>query len=458
MALTGKLLDFYNSSAMREAVLCWYPFARGSKVLDMSGGVLSDLLRRLGCEVETELGQGTGYDYIVVLDPPDFGVAALEQYHAALGPHGRLLLAYENPHALRFWAGHTAPNTGRPYDTLFSRGDKPLPTKAELAARLEKTGFPALRWYYPLTDHWLTSEVYSESYLPNEFFNQRFLPYIDNDPGLRFDERGLYREVVRGGAFAFMCGAYLVEARACEDDEPCPIDYAAVTAYREPQKRFATILSSDGKAYKLPLHKQGEATVRRIAANHAALRTLGINALECVVEDDAHEMPRLVMPRLELPTLYDYWAQQLTLGVLTSSEVIRIFDRIRDDIYQAATDGTCYWELVPANCFYSEANDELIYFDQEYCSPDVSPDIAVARAVSALRYSTVFASEPGIQELYAFLLDRYGLQKDCDMIKELFALDTYTEVFGPEHRLLQTYNNENAALISEQIKRAQETE
>jgi hypothetical protein len=438
---------------MREAIVCWYPFADGSKVLDLSNGALSDLLRLFGCQAETAPEQSTNYDYIIVLDPPDFGLAALERYRAALGPHGRLLIAYENPYALRFWAGHTAPNTGRSYDTLFSRGDNPLPAKAELAARLEKAGFPALRWYYPLTDHWLTSEVYSENYLPNEFFNQRFLPYIDDDPGLRFDERDLYREVVRGGAFEFMCGAYLVEARVCADDEPCPIDYAAVTAYREPQKRFATILSSDGKARKLPLHELGKDTVQRIADNHANLRSLDINALECVAENGI-----LVMPRLELPTLYDYWAEQLALGALADDEVIRVFDRIRDDIYQAAADGICYWELVPANCFYDETSDELIYFDQEYYSTDASPDIAVARAVSALRYSTAFASKPGIQELYASLLNRYHLQEDRDMIKELFALDTYTEVFGPEHRLLQTYNRENAALINERTERVDAVE
>jgi hypothetical protein len=178
------------------------------------------------------------------------------------------------------------------------------------------------------------------------------------------------------------------------------------------------------------------------------LRALGINTLECVVEHDI-----LVMPRLELPTLYDYWAEQLTLGMLADREVIRIFDRIRDDIYQAAKDGTCYWELVPANCFYNKTDDELIYFDQEYCSTDISPDIAVARAVSALRYSAVFASEPGVQELYASLLNRYHLQEeDHDMIKELFAVNTYTEVFGPEHRWLQNYNRENAASINERTK------
>jgi hypothetical protein len=43
------------------------------------------------------------------------------------------------------------------------------------------------------------------------------------------------------------------------------------------------------------------------------------------------------------------------------------------------------------------------------------------------------------------------------MIKELFALDTYTEVFGPEHRLLQTYNRENAALIKERTTTTEKT-
>jgi hypothetical protein len=127
---------------------------------------------------------------------------------------------------------------------------------------------------------------------------------------------------------------------------------------------------------------------------------------------------------------------------------------MRDDIYRAAKDDVCYWELVPANCFYDESSDNLIYFDQEYCSENVSPDIAVARAVSALRYSEVFASSPHVQALYQSLLKRYRLQEERDIIKELFALDTYTTVFGPEHRMLQNINRENATLIRERNERS----
>jgi hypothetical protein len=435
---------------MREAVLSWYPFADNAGILDVSNGVLTDLLQRAGGDVETKARQGRSYDYVVVLDPAKLSVDALAQYRAALASHGRLLLAYENPYALRFWAGHTAPNTGRPYDTLFGFGENPLPSKAELATRLRQAGFSGLKWYYPLTDHWLTSEVYSDSYLPNEFLNQRFLPYLDDDPGLCFDERGLYREVIRGGAFEFMCGAYLVEARVDADDAPCRVDYAALTAYRETGKRFATTLNNDGTVYKLPLHPDGIKTVRRIAANHAELRSLGINALECTVEGDA-----LVMPRLQMPTLYDYWADRLAAGLLTDDEVIATYDRIRDDIYRAAATGKCYWELVPANCFYDATCDALVYFDQEYYSEGISPSVAVARAVSGLKYSAVFADSPQAQRLYGLLLEKYRLQggsEGQDAIRELFALNTYAEVFGEEHRLLQEHNRQNAALIKERTE------
>jgi hypothetical protein len=446
MALTGDLLELYETTAIREGVLCWYPFVRNSKTLDCSQGILTDLLKRKTSEVHsassTQLEGLTAYDYIVVLDPNNITTKALCEYRELLNSHGRLLLAYENPFALRYWAGHSAPNTGKPYDTLFGNGDDPLPSKVQLTLKLTQAGFSGLKWYYPLTDHWITTEVYSDSYLPNEFLNQRFESYLDNDSNRRLDERGLYQTIVREGAFEFMCGAYLVEARVCENDEPCSVDYVAVTAYREPAKRFATMLCNTGKAYKIPLHEDGLESVKCIASNHAELRALGVNALDCEIEDTF-----LVMPRIELPTLLDFWAEQLKEGELQTEEVVKLFDRIRNDIYTAAKTGRCYWELVPANCFYDEKNGELSYFDQEYCTQGWDPDIALARAVSGLRYSPTFASIPTMQNLYQELLVRYKLQEERDMIVELAKAGTYREVFGDIHHQLQIITKNNAAII-----------
>ncbi|MDR1183171.1 MAG: hypothetical protein LBK67_00055 [Coriobacteriales bacterium] len=454
MTLTGEFAKFHKTAQMRNGVLCWYPFASDARVLDATGGILTELLNER-CETVVPATEATlpadRYDYLVILDPPRLDATTLAAWRLSLKEHGRLLLAVENPFALRYWAGHSAPTTGQPYDTLRGKELSSLISKAELTLRLGEAGFTpdACKWYYPLADHWLTTEVYSDAYLPNEFLNQRFVPYLDSDPHRCFDENPLLREVIRNGAFTFLCSSYLLEARRDGTDPPCTVDYAAVTAYRAPDRRFATTLNNNGKAYKRPLAPDAATGIERIAANHTALRVCGVNALACAAEHDDSGMPVLVMPRVELPTLLDHWATCLTRDAWDQNEIIRLYDRIRHDIYKAAKTGSCFWELVPANCFYNAAaaktEDELTYFDQEYRSEGADPDLALARAVSGLKYSPLFATAPAAQRLYRQLLKRYDLVNTRrDAIKLLEAADTYHEVFGPEHQRYQLISMKNA--------------
>ena len=434
------MYDYYLSSPMREGVLCWYPFECDVKILDLSGGVLSDLLRRRG-NVSTS---GENFDYIVLLDPCDFSVEALANLRSMLNSRGRLLLAYENPYAMRFWAGKGAKNTGSPYDSLFGRGNNPLPSKAELASRLSLAGFDGLKWYYPLTDHWLTQEVYSEDYLPNEFLNQRFQPYISDDLSLQYDERPLYREIIRNGAFEFMCGAYLVEARVNANDSTCPVDYVALTANREPPKRFMTIVRNDGIAVKTPLHEEGRESAGRILCNHEELARMGVNVIPMRLEGDS-----LVMPHIDLPTLWDYWAEKLTYGIFDEDEMFSQFDKIREAIYKASANGKCYWELVPANCFYDENNGELIFFDQEYCSDNISPDVALARALWSLKYSPIFKADPKRDYWLSAMKKRYDIAEKWEEYS-VAANGLTDEVFGDSFEQLNKESRRAQAHIREQ--------
>jgi hypothetical protein len=333
----------------------------------------------------------------------------------------------------------------------LGRGSRSLISKAELIVRLDRAGFVpgALKWYYPLADHWLTTEVYSDAYPPDEFLNQRFVPYLDSDPHRRFDENPLLREAIRNGAFSFRCGAYLLEARRDGADPPCAVDYAAVTAYRAADRRFATTLNNDGRAYKQPLSPRAAKGIERIATNHATLRGCGVNALACTVERNERGTAFLAMPRVELPTLLDYWASRLVRGLWDDDEVVRLYDRLRRDIHRASASGSCFWEMVPANCFHNAARagteEELVYFDQEFSTEGVDPDFALARAVSGLRYAPLLSDHPAPQGLYRQLLQRYGLiDARRDLVKALEAADTYREVFGQEHRRYQVISMRNA--------------
>ncbi|MDR1688882.1 MAG: glycosyltransferase family 2 protein [Clostridiales bacterium] len=395
MKPNNKLYEFYQASPMKEGILCWYPFEKD-------------------------------IDYKIVIDPEDFSVEALRGYKNELSPHGRLLLAYENPFALRYWSGQKSPETGLPYSSLLGReGQSGRVSKAELQIRLQAAGFEGQKWYYPLTDHWFAREIYSDAYLPNEFLNQRLVSYILNDDNLQFDESLLYREVIRGGAFEFMCGAYLAEARVCVADAPCPVDYAAVTAYRSSAKRFATTVRNDGTVRKMALHPDGQKSLLQILQNHEELANFGVDVLPVKLEGNA-----LVMERLNQPTLWDYWAKKVALGTIDFEEVTQQFDNIRSSIYKASAKGNCYWELVPANCFYNEQNKKLNFFDQEYYWENHSPDLALVRALLSFRYSRVFREFEHSEKWIAELKNRYNLTEKWDEYIKLTEDVIFHDVFA----------------------------
>lgn len=410
---------------IREGLLCWYPFFKGASVIDESGelsrGIFTDLFKRRGLSI---IGSGKA-DYIIAVDPIDFGIEKLCEWRNALNKGGRLLIAYENPFALRYWAGKRSYETGIPYDTL--RGNTVLPSKAELDRRLNRAGFNGLKSYYPLTDHWFAREIYSDDYFPGRWFGHRLKIYTDLDYHLEFDEYPLYKEIIDGGAFKFMCGAYLVEARLDEGDLPCRVEYAAVTAYRKPSKRFATIVNNDCTVQKVALSQQARESLERLANNHAELTSLGIPVLSMRLDGDS-----VFMKRIGLPLLLDYWVNKFEKNELDEEILFRHYDKIRNAIYSASQTGKCFWELVPANCFYDEQTDNLLFFDQEFYWENADKDIALTRAILGLKYPEALRSkaESEIDNIIEKLKKRYGLVEKWNEFVKVVNESINIEVFN----------------------------
>ena len=423
--ISRQLQNFYNVSPMREGIINWYPFESKSTVLESSSGALTQLLRKKCANVtslDSEYDGKDKFDYIVCIDPGEITRDLLSKYRSYLNSNGRLLMAFENPNGLQYFAGKRNPRTGFPFQFWFGE------SKTETEIRLKKAGFFGQKWYYPFTNHYFTREVYSENYLPNDFLNHRGFQYIEDDYTKEFDERRLWKEVIRGGAFAFLCNSYLVEARACKDDEPCDVDFAAITAYREREKAFITTVNSDGTARKHAVFRAGLNRLNVIAENHSDLKRLGVNVLPMKIEGDC-----LTMERLNMPTLWDYWTRKLMSDELDETLLFDHFDRIRDSIYVSAKEGRCYWEMVPANCFYDIENDNLIFFDQEYYWENVDPDMALVRAIYALKYSAEFQKYPKTQGWINALKDRYHLTEKWDFLAELADKKTREFVFNEAH-------------------------
>ena len=423
--ISRQLQNFYKVSPMREGIINWYPFESKSTVIESSNGALTQLLLEKCARVtsfDSEYDGNGKFDYIVCIDPGEITTELLSKYRSYLNSKGRLLMAFENPNGLQYFAGKRNPRTGLPFQFWFGE------SKAETEIRLQKACFFGQKWYYPFTNHYFTREVYSENYLPNEFLNHRVFQFIEDDYTKEFDERRLWKEVIRGGAFEFLCNSYLVEARACKDDEPCNVDFAAITAYREREKAFITTVNSDGTARKHPVFRAGLNRLNIIAENHGDLKRLGVNVLPMKIDGDC-----LTMERLNMPTLWDYWTRKLMSDELDEALLFDHFDRIRDSIYASAKEGRCYWEMVPANCFYDIENDNLIFFDQEYYWENIDPDMALVRAIFALKYSAEFRKDPKTQGWINSLKDRYNLTEKWDFLTDLAGRKTSEFVFNKVH-------------------------
>jgi hypothetical protein len=460
---------FLHVSEMRESILNWYPFDPAGAVLEVNAdmGAVTGLLcercaRVVSVEKKTFKAKAVAarhgdksnltvingdipdplaltepssahaipraFDYIVAIDPESITPEYLACLFGLLSPHGRLLLAAENRFALRYWCGKRGPKTGLPFAALTGRDA--LLSKEELSARLSVAGFAGLKWYYPLTDHLFTREIYSEAMPPNRFLNSRFVSYSRADQSLVMNENELYEDVIAGGAFEFMCNAYLVEARKCALDTACDVDYAALTTYRSAENRFATTVHADGTARKTALRPEGMRRLEDMARHHAALRECGINAVPVTLSKNV-----AVMPRIRHETLWDYWQTAFRAGKFDEEAVIRTFDRLRDAIMASSecepagaygadprlgpVQKTAYPELVPANCFCNPENDELTFFDQEYAREYFPASVPLSRALLSLRYSPVFSSDARVSALLPRLIERYGLTDCWDLLENI---------------------------------------
>jgi hypothetical protein len=182
---------------------------------------------------------------------------------------------------------------------------------------------------------------------------------------------------------------------------------------------------NDGTVRKIPLCAEGSESVSRILRNHEELARLGVNVIPLHFDDGY-----IAMPRLDLPTLWDYWARKLSQGTFDPEEMFRHFDRIRDIIHLASAEGKCYFELVPANCFFDEINDAFIFFDQEYFWENASPEIAVVRALLSIMYSAVFKKVKLSQYWLDTLIRRYSLEERHKEFLEHTDMEIYREIFG----------------------------
>lgn len=420
---TKALKEYYHTKPIRNSILAWYPFYSHASVFEQTDGLLTDWLQTV-CErvvsQESAILPEEQFDYAVIVDPEEISVEMLCEYRKLLKKNGKLLLAYENPFGLQYFAGKRNPRTQLPF--TFRHGE----SKKEVWQRLEQAGFAGQKWYYPFPNHYFTKEIYSESYLPNEFLNHRPSDFLEDDYTKVFDERELWREVIRNGAFEFLCNSYFVEARISWEEAACSVDFAAATAYRKRDRAFITTVHNDNTVKKTALYEEGVPRLREMCNTHCYLQSVGVNCMPLKLEGNA-----LVMKRYNLPTLWDWWTQQLSEGKLKKEKLFAQCSYIRDCIYKSSVHGRVYWELVPANCFYDEKTDDVIFFDQEFYWENIDPDVALVRALWLLAWSDGSPAFEQSQQWLEELKELFHITHQWAGLLRVARDETHVFVFNP---------------------------
>jgi hypothetical protein len=159
-----------QSMLLCNGILCWYPFVQNSSVSDLSKGFLTDLLKEKYDKI-LDGDANEKADYAVVWEPHEISDYYLQYLHSKLKPTGKLLLIFENPEGIRKICKEV-------FDSIkFNAFNvRNLTYKEQVKRMLETVGFKKQKWYYPLANHRITFEVFSDNFMTNEFLgNQPFL-------------------------------------------------------------------------------------------------------------------------------------------------------------------------------------------------------------------------------------------------------------------------------------------
>lgn len=248
-------------SPMRRNLLSWYPFPRGSRLLEIGSGcgaltgVFLDAGLVVHC-VEPDLQQAEtaahryadGRPFVIsvshleqatVHGPYDFvtligtlaeasrlmpeaehpAEALLARAASLLRADGTLILAEENRLGLRYFAGAPEQSTGRPYEGIMgypSADHAATFSRSELAELLQAAGFRQMDWFYPHPDACLPVQVSSDAALPQKENLFAGLVSYDQDRALCFDERAVLQSLAGREEYRYLANAFLIFCRKGE--------------------------------------------------------------------------------------------------------------------------------------------------------------------------------------------------------------------------------------------------
>ena len=409
-----------KSSPLRESVLNWYEFRKGSYALYVGSedDVLARLLRRRCKHVEcTEASTRPKdaydpdgitqvlvsedssapkvYDYIICLDGKKLGEegpALLEEWSKRLYPGGTIIIGVDNRYGLRNFCGDETGMDSRD-DSMTREGRF---SKLELEKMIHDADLPSYKFFYPVPDMRMPQMIFTDDYMNGINTRERLNDYNYHDHPMRVMEHRLFGDVIDGGALPFMSDSYIVEITI--DGQLSDIDYAVVTTDRGTEFGMATTIRG-GRVVKRPLYYDGEDQLKLLNSYTEELKECGVPVVETSIKVDARGT-YLDMPYIS----YEGMTSALERLINTDREqFLDIFDAIYMYIRRSSLKGHVFLDLAPCNAFYvpdkKKGEESILFYDQEFVSDDATPEFAMYRAIryffesSAVARDAMHASE-----------------------------------------------------------------
>jgi 2-polyprenyl-3-methyl-5-hydroxy-6-metoxy-1,4-benzoquinol methylase len=482
----------YHLSPLRRNLLEWYDFDRKSRLLEIGAGC--GALTGLFCEkvkevVVVELSRKRAevianrhkhnpnleiivgnlhdvsfdekFDYITLIGVLEYAgrytktidpyYDFLKQIKQHLNPNGTLIIAIENKFGLKYWAGAKEDHSGRYFDSIENYlNDDSIRTfsKAELKELLNLSGFENIKFYYPMPDYKLPTQVFSDDFLPDIGQLHGTSPNYDNARMILFNESTAYDNLILNKKFDFFANSFLISCNNMGKDPT--IIYSKLNRERQPEFQIETsIFREKGKlrVIKKPLTPEAKRHIACLYDNYELLK----NHYKKIKVTDAHyndgeiifefvkgeSLDRLLINAIfkkDIPTFYKLLdifvdcVKSFTLSGVDIHERDECPPGIFDDISVTGSDN------------YEEITNMDLNFDNIFLGEDNGLDL--------IDYEWVFNIRIPVNSIIFRSLD-YFHGKYSDYLKDIISLkdlsdrykisDTEIETFRLMEKRFQAY-------------------
>lgn len=274
---------FYHLTPIRKNILNWYPFEKGSEVLEIGAGmgaITGALCDKCKTVVSVELSKNRAksiatrekdrdnleiivgnlndidfkdrkFDYITLIGVFEYAASYtntdnpyidfLNNIKRLLKPNGKILIAIENQFGMKYWIGAPEDHTNKKYDGLTGyKNTTHVKTfgKEEIKNILSQVGLQYTKFYYPLPDYKLPTLIFSDDYLPNENSINGYIPYYYEGTEIEFDEKTAYKEVIKNNMFGFFANSFFIECSSEEINTSVDYDNMSLNKITDNEMKF----------------------------------------------------------------------------------------------------------------------------------------------------------------------------------------------------------------------------